>query len=102
MQPGFLETAWDGQVRIMEEGRSAPLGDSSPRICHAWQELTGDAGWAGVLAESYLANPNGRVYLLFEPGMDLLPLFAESLALLPPEHRWQVTFSTYFMGLPPA
>ena len=33
--------------------------------------------------------------------MDPLPLLAESLALLPPDRRWTVTFSTYFNKLPP-
>ena len=32
--------------------------------------------------------------------MDLLPLFAESLSLLPPEERWQVCFATYYTVTP--
>ena len=39
-------------------------------------------------------------YLIIEPGLDVLPLFAEAIALLPPDRRWQATFSTYFTTLP--
>lgn len=97
--PGFLRTEWQGEPRIVPS-RSAPRVSQPPiTLCRAWQDLTGDAGWAGVVAESFLADPDRLVLLLFEPGQELLPLFAESLALLPPEARWKVTFSTYFTGL---
>jgi hypothetical protein len=99
-QPGFLEARWDGQVQVLAAGRATPRGDMAPEVCRSWQALTGDAGWGGVLAEAFQADPTRLVYLVFDPGMDLLPLLAESLALLPPEQRWEVTFSTYFTGLP--
>jgi hypothetical protein len=69
-------------------------------VCRGWQELTGDAGWGGILADWFEKDPNRQVYVIVEPGMDLIPLIAETIALLPPERRWQVTFSTYFTGLP--
>jgi hypothetical protein len=99
-QPGFMESRWDGVVRQLPTGRVPPFGNCVAEVCRAWQQATGDAGWGGVLAESFQHDPNRLVYLLFEPGMDLLPLLAEALALLPPEQRWEVTFSTYFTGLP--
>jgi hypothetical protein len=98
-QPGFMETAWDGEVRLLGAGRTPPQGDSTPSPCRHWHQVTGDAGWAGVLAESFLNDPNRAIYLLFEPGTETLPLIGEALALLPPR-RWEVTFSTYFTGLP--
>ena len=69
-------------------------------MARAWQALTGDGGWAGVLAESFLADSRRTVFLVFRPGMDLLPLFVEALALLPASRRWEVDFSTYFNQLP--
>jgi hypothetical protein len=99
MQRGFMEEAWDGEVRVLPKGRAVPAGDSAPRICQAWQDLTGDAGWAGVLAESFSPVSDRVVYLIFEPGMDMLPLLAEAQALLPCERRWEIAFSTYFTGL---
>ncbi len=101
LQPGFMETTWDGQVRQIAGGRRPPRGDLAVGPCRAWQDWTGDAGWAGVLAEAFEADPQRPVYLLYPAGRDPLPLVAEALALLPPERRWQVSFSTYFTSLPP-
>lgn len=100
-QPGFLESTWDGEPKLLPSGRRAPDGLAPPAICHAWQALTGDAGWAGVLAETASGASPRPACLLFRPGQDLLPLVAEALALLPIDRRWQVTFSTWFTKLPP-
>lgn len=98
-QPGFLQSSWQGEPRILSAGRTVPVGDRPPTIALAWGAQTGDPGWAGVLAESFLADPRKPSYLLFEPGMDVLPLFVEALALVPPERRWEVELSTYFTQL---
>ncbi len=98
-QPGFMQSAWEGDPREIP-ARPAPQGDRPAGVARAWQSLCGDGGWAGVLAESFLADPKRPVLLLFRPGMDLLPLFVEALALLPPARRWEVDFSTYFTQLP--
>src|SRR5262249_48942824 len=98
--PGFLGSVWNGEPRVLPEGRAVPQGDRPAGIAHAWHNLTGDAGWAGVLAESFLAEPRRPVFLIFQPGMDLLPLFVEAIALLPPSRRWDVEFSTYVTTLP--
>jgi hypothetical protein len=95
-QPGFMEPAWDGSVRTLPAGRAVIHGNATPAICRAWQAATGDAGWAGVLAEALSISSERLVYLVFEPGMDLLPLIAEAIALLPPQRRWEATFSTYY------
>jgi len=99
-QPKFMETQWDGQVRSILTGRTPPRGEAPAAVCQSWLKLTGDAGWAGVLAEAAEKDSNQQLFLLFEPGMDLLPLIAEALLLLPPEMRWSVTFSTYSTSLP--
>lgn len=98
-QPGFLQTSWQGEPRIIPAGRVVPEGDRPPGIALAWGERAGDPGWAGVLAESFLADPRKPSYLLFEPGMQVLPLFVEALALIPPERRWDVELNTYFTQL---
>ncbi len=100
-QPGFFETSFSGEPRLLGAGRRPPPGAAYAAICKRWQQTTGDAGWGGVLAETVLAQPQKTVYLLFTPGQELLPLVAEALALLPPERRWQATYSTYFTKLPP-
>ena len=95
---GIMRESWEGEPKIvppkpMSKHPIAPSG-----MCQAWKEMIGDAGWAGVLAESFLKDSNRPVILLFEPGQDLRPLIDESLSLLPAERRWDVTFSTYFTG----
>lgn len=99
-QPGLMETTWSGEPRILPAGRSLPSGGLEPRVCRAWEQCKGDAGWAGIVAEAILKTPQRRVFLVFRPGMDLLPLLAEAEALLPSAARWQFTFSTYYASLP--
>lgn len=99
--PGFMQTTWEGEPKILPRGRAVPSGEQPPGICHAWQKATGDAGWGGALAETAMTSPGRAAVIIFRPGMDLLPLLTESLALVPSNRRWQVTFSTYFTSLPP-
>jgi len=65
-----------------------------------WQQLTGDAGWAGVLTEAFVEKPQTPSYIIYQPGEDILRLMAESLALLPPQKRWEVSFVTYYVSMP--
>lgn len=99
-EPSFMRTEWNDEPRVVAAKPARKLPTIPPRVCQAWKDLTGDAGWAGVLAESFLKDPDRPIFLMFEPGYDLLPLIAESISVLPPERRWEVTFSTYFTGLP--
>ena len=99
-RPGFLETAWGGEPRVIPAGRKVPSGDLAPGVCTHWEQASGDAGWAGVLAEAFLGDPRRVAYLIRDLDLDLLPLFCEARALLPASRRWEVTFSTYFTSLP--
>jgi hypothetical protein len=99
-QNGFCVTEWVGDPRTLPQDRTPDARDRMPEVCRAWQAATGDAGWGGVLAESFLEQPPRTVSVIFKPGQDLLPLVVESLALIPEERRWDVTFSTYFTRLP--
>ncbi len=100
LQRGLFQAAWDGKVRTLLPRTSLPPEGPPTTGYRHWQALTGDAGWAGVLAEEFLQQPWRPVYLLYPPGTDLLPLLAEALALLPPERRWEVTFSTFYRFVP--
>ncbi|MCL4191087.1 MAG: hypothetical protein KJZ87_05035 [Thermoguttaceae bacterium] len=100
-QPGFMERSWQGEPRLLPAGRPVPKGNTGPAACRAWQAIAGDAGWGGVLAEGALTDPRRTIYLIFRPGTDVLALIAESLALVPPENRWNVSFSTYCAAIPP-
>ncbi len=97
-QPGFMDSRWDGQSRTLAAGRRVPTGAERAAACPTWAAITGDAGWAGVLAESWLTGTAS--YVIFAPGTDTLALIREAVALLPPHKRWDATFSTYYTGLP--
>lgn len=100
-QPGFSETTWSGNPRILPQGRRPPSGMLAPTVCRAWQQVTGDAGWAGVLAQNAVQG-NRPAHIIFKPGTDLLPLVVEAQSLMPLSKRWDVSFCTYFTRLPPA
>lgn len=67
-----------------------------------WEAYTGDAGWAGFLAQQYLKDPGKAVFIIFDPlkHVNILQLAVEALHLLPEDVRWQVSFNTYFSTLP--
>jgi hypothetical protein len=98
---GFMESAWEGEPRVIDSARQLPTVDAPPAVCDNWRSATGDAGWAGVLAETATKVSSQIAAVIFQPGMDTLALVAEALGLLPVPLRWQVTFSTYFTKLPP-
>ena len=99
--PGLLRSSWSDEPRVVPPRAIRTETTPPSGICTAWKSITGDAGWAGVLAESFLADPERSVILLFAAGQDILPLFAEAISLLPADQRWNVTFSTYFTSLAP-
>ena len=99
-QPGFFRAAWDEPPHQILEPKPVPTGSETLTRARHWEQLAGDAGWAGVLAWHFLSQNSIPAYLLFEPGMDVLPLVAEALALIPGRKRWEVTFNTYFTFLP--
>ena len=90
--------SWNQKPVILPANKKLPPKQSQARICEQWAELTGDAGWGGILAETALTKR--PVSIIFRPGMNILPLFDEAMALLKPEQRWQVSFSTYCCNLP--
>lgn len=92
---------WKDPPRFLTADRLKPSDLASPGLrAVQWEKAYGDAGMAGVLAQAFLDAPDRPSFLIFQPGMDLLPLLAEAQALLPPKKYWDVTFSTYFTALP--
>ena len=97
---------WDGEPKLILNPAAFPQIKSQPQSCGShcsldckyWERISGDAGWGGVLADT--ARENRQVNLVVTPEMDAITLFGESLALLPPEIRWQTTLTTYYTRLP--
>ena len=96
-KPGVMETAWQGDPRQLPPP-SFPTAAVNAGICHTWKKLAGDAGWGGVLAEATLNKKT--IYIVFRPGMDVLPAIQEAVALLPANKRWEATFTTYYQKMP--
>jgi hypothetical protein len=100
-QPGFFVTKWDDEPRVLGP-RQLPSGGPPPlKACSAWHSVTGDAGWAGVLADSLDGNDSTQANVVFPVGTELLTLVQESQSLLGLQKRWGATFSTYYSKLPP-
>ncbi|MDR2757559.1 MAG: hypothetical protein LBC20_17865, partial [Planctomycetaceae bacterium] len=93
--PELFRTQWNEKPQELPRDRKLPNPVVSAQKCMVWEHILGDAGWGGVVAER--AEKGDPVSLIFEPGMNILPLLAESFALLPPNIRWKLTFSTFFM-----
>lgn len=96
--PGLIDVAFDQQVGTRAFNRPIPRQLVSPRPCLAWRQAAGDAGWAGELAQT--AWTGKYACIVYKPGMNVLALIQEAMALLPPERRWKTTFSTYYSKLP--
>jgi hypothetical protein len=100
---GLFCLNWDTGPRSLEAtDLTEPLSDSmdSDEPPRQWANH-GDAGWGGVLARAFCRSKKIPSYLIFEPGADLLPLFGESLQVLPSKMRWNVDFATYYTSSPP-
>lgn len=94
-RPGLLERAWTGEPRWLERGRAIAAGvEPVAAPCRAWERATGDAGWAGALAEWTDRNPDGIAYVVHAPEADVLGLFDEAIRLQPAARRWMVGFGT--------
>ncbi|MGA2499953.1 MAG: hypothetical protein ABSH20_19620 [Tepidisphaeraceae bacterium] len=98
-RPGTMVDSWDGRVGPIVRTGPLPRGDALPARCVAWEQAAGDAGWAGLLAESFSTSPGKPVCILYAPGQEILPLIDEAIRLLPVNLRWEVTFNTYFTSV---
>lgn len=103
-QDGYFCQQWQEDPHELGEGNLKALsgfGGATPSpSTQAWQQLAGDGGWAGELVRAFRENPRVPAFVIVNPGTDVLPLFHESLALLPVGERWGVGFSTYYSVLP--
>ncbi|MBX3356552.1 MAG: hypothetical protein KF724_12720 [Phycisphaeraceae bacterium] len=98
-QPGVVVDRFEGPPRWIPEPRTLPKSPSvSPRRSEAWERACGDAGWAGELVNRFLLDASRLSAVIYGPECDPLELIDEALALMPPEDRWRVTFSTHFQS----
>lgn len=93
---GFCITKWDGTTKMLPQGRLPTAQRAGTGTCPTWKSLTGDAGWAGVLAETAMVPRPRPVSVIFRAGTDALALVVEAMCLLPAQKRWEVSFNTYY------
>lgn len=86
-----FKASWDEPPR---EGDPPAViaSDRGPGHCLAWEAAGLDPGLAGDLAEAAAVGKDVR--LIVRQSDDVLALYADALALVPPAKRWQVTFTT--------
>lgn len=101
LQDSFHQQTWSGETKTIPAARPLPAADVAPSPCRAWGAVTGDAGWAGVLAGAVATGSLAPLPIVVRPDQDILGLIAESIALLPPGLRWQATYTTFHTQLPP-
>ncbi len=103
LEQPIIRTQWDGQCATLPIGPKVTDVPESARVCERWQHLTGDAGWAGVVANAWMNDSAKPTWVIFSENQSshLVGLMREAVALLPEKMRWKATFSTYCTNLPP-
>ena len=97
VQQPIFKKEWDGRVVYLEGEAWLPEGPTQPaHVCANWKTIAGDAGWAGVVAESALAPSPKPVWVIHRRNAPVLALLDEVLSVVPPRERWKITFSTQF------
>ena len=98
----LMRIDWDGICCTTQSGPQLPDGRLDSQVCENWKSVTGDAGWGGVLAETWFAKSAKPIWITYTPEQQhlIIPLILESTALLPEKNRWQATFSTYATNIP--
>lgn len=98
----FKDASWQIKAEEYSKQRLIPHTEIGDIYCRTWKKITGDAGWAGFLAQTYLKTPNRNVYLIYDPKQhnQIIYLISEALNLIPEPKRWEITFSSYFVNLP--
>jgi hypothetical protein len=90
---------WKEEPKELDQRKPTPV-ELIPGPATKWAEILGDAGWAGVIAEWFKMGKE-QVYVVFEPGQEILPLVQEISQLLDEDERWKFTFNTYFIASTP-
>jgi hypothetical protein len=90
---GIFQRQWAGEPREQPTAPAAPNVPVEPGPCAAWARAAGDAGWAGFLVDRALKKE--PAWIIAPPGVDLVELYAEALALVNYPQRWSISFTTY-------
>ena len=96
---GNFRTEYTEEPRELPARRVRPAAVPIEPPARTWAEVTGDAGYAALIAAKLLAAGRRPFYVAYPaavPAETLMKLLAEAAALLEPEDRRQFTFTTFF------
>ncbi|MCH2136843.1 MAG: hypothetical protein MK101_09720 [Phycisphaerales bacterium] len=97
---GPFAQQWNDAPAIRGTPPAIPSGMVPPGPCTLWQQVTGDAGHAGLVLDHMLGASRKTLTLVLPEGAPALEMMAQAIALLPPAQRWQATFTTLAQQLP--
>lgn len=103
LQQSVIRSEWHGHCETPSTGPSIPMRNQDERICTEWKNVAGDAGWAGVVAETITQSDETPLWIVYSLAQRdrLLAMMDEVIALLPVAQRWQATFNTFAVKIPP-
>lgn len=91
----FWHETWDSEPETLDPGRVPRTNPESLNGFETWEEVFGDAGWAGLMGHG-IANGMQSVSVIVPDTENTLTLLNEALQMVPVEDRWKVCFSTYY------
>jgi len=99
--PDLFLKEWNHEPKLLNTEKTIPAISSDITVAEAWSAVSGgEAGWAGFMAEYSTKNPNKHIYIVYNPGTEILPLINEAMMHIPEMNRWDITFNTYVYTLP--
>ena len=90
----FWFSSWDREPTQLPTDRLPKASSSRTSGFEAWEDIFGDAGYAGLLGESAKDKPK-PVCVVVPSAEDAMDLLREAMQLVPAAKQWQVGFSTY-------
>lgn len=91
----FWHESWDDDPETLDPGRLPRSNTEQMDGFSTWEEVFGDAGWAGIMGHG-VADGMKSVSVIVPDTVNTLTLLNEALQLVPAEDRWKVCFSTYY------
>jgi hypothetical protein len=96
--PSMFQSKWNGRLGVIPP-RSLPASIAGTPNGGVWDILAGHRDWARVWVERYSREKTANPSFVVVPGeADVLGLFTEAMALMPPNEGRQVSFITQMIA----
>ena len=91
----FWFSQWDSDPQTLPPDRLPDSYSEPVNGFSAWEEVFGDAGWAGMLGHA-IASDFRSVSVIVPNGDQTMALLNEALQLVKAADQWKVCFSTFY------